>query len=141
MLFAALTSSVSILEAIVSGLIDTFKMKRGTATVLVSVYGLVLGIICSLGFGIWSDFTIIGMSILDFMDFISNSIFLPLVGMLTCIVVGFVIKPDAIISEVELNGPFRMKHFYTAMVKWIAPILIFAILVSGILQSLGILKI
>ena len=140
-LFAALTSSVSILEAIVSGLIDTFKMKRGTATVLVSVYGLVLGIICSLGFGIWSDFTIIGMSILDFMDFISNSIFLPLVGMLTCIVVGFVIKPDAIISEVELNGPFKMKHFYTAMVKWIAPILIFAILVSGILQSLGILKI
>lgn len=140
-LFAALTSSVSILEAIVSGLIDAFKMKRITATLLVSAYGIALGVICSLGFGIWSDFTILGMSILDFMDFISNSIFLPLVGMLTCIVVGFVIKPDAIISEVELNGPFRMKHFYIAMVKWIAPILIFAILVSGILQSLGILKI
>ena len=81
------------------------------------------------------------MSILDFMDFISNSVFLPLVGMLTCVLVGFVIKPDAIISEVELNGPFKMKHFYIAMVKWIAPVLIFAILVSGILQSLGILKI
>ena len=140
-LFAALTSSVSILEAIVSGLIDTFEMKRLTATALVAAYGLVMGAVCSFGFGIWSDFTILGMSILDFMDFISNSVFLPLVGMLTCIVVGFVIKPDAIISEVELNGPFRMKHFYIAMVKWIAPVLIFAILVSGILQSFGILKI
>ncbi len=140
-LFAALTSSVSILEAIVSGLIDTFEMKRLTATALVAAYGLVMGAVCSFGFGIWSDFTILGMSILDFMDFISNSVFLPLVGMLTCIVVGFVIKPDAIISEVELNGPFRMKHFYIAMVKWIAPVLVFAILVSGILQSFGILKI
>ena len=140
-LFAALTSSISILEAIVSGIIDRFKVKRSVAALAVSVYGLVLGTVCSLGFGIWSDFTIIGMSILDFMDFVSNSIFLPLVGMLTCVVVGFVIKPDAIISEVELNGPFKMKHFYVAMVKWIAPLLIFAILVSGILQSFGILKI
>lgn len=140
-LFAALTSSISILEAIVSGIIDRFKVKRSVAALTVCAYGLVLGAVCSLGFGIWSDFTIIGMSILDFMDFVSNSIFLPLVGMLTCVVVGFVIKPDAIISEVELNGPFKMKHFYVAMVKWIAPLLIFAILVSGILQSFGILKI
>lgn len=140
-LFAALTSSISILEAIVSGIIDRFKVKRSVAALTVCAYGLVLGTVCSLGFGIWSDFTIIGMSILDFMDFVSNSIFLPLVGMLTCVVVGFVIKPDAIISEVELNGPFKMKHFYIAMVKWIAPLLIFAILVSGILQSFGILKI
>ena len=140
-LFAALTSSISILEAIVSGIIDRFKVKRSVAALTVCAYGLVLGTVCSLGFGIWSDFTIIGMSILDFMDFVSNSIFLPLVGMLTCVVVGFVIKPDAIISEVELNGPFKMKHFYVAMVKWIAPLLIFAILVSGILQSFGILKI
>ena len=54
---------------------------------------------------------------------------------------GFVIKPDAIISEVELNGEFKMKHFYTAMVKWVAPLFIFAILVSSVLQGLGILNI
>ncbi|MBE6816097.1 MAG: sodium-dependent transporter [Ruminococcaceae bacterium] len=140
-LFAAITSSVSIMEAIVSGLIDEFKMRRGTATALVAIFGIVVGIACSLGFGIWSDFTIFGFSILDFLDFVSNSILLPLVGMLTCIVVGFVIKPDAIISEVELNGEFKMKHFYTAMVKWVAPIFIFAILVSSILQGLGIIHI
>ena len=140
-LFAAITSSVSIMEAIVSGLIDEFGMKRGTATALVAVFGIAVGIACSLGFGIWSGFTILGFSILDFLDFVSNSILLPLVGMLTCIMVGFVIKPDAIISEVELNGEFKMKNFYTAMAKWVAPIFIFAILVSSILQGFGIIKI
>ena len=140
-LFAAITSSVSILEAIVAGVIDRFKIKRISATIIVALYGTVLGIACSFGFGIWDSVKIMGFSILDFLDFISNSIMLPLVGMLTCILVGFIIKPDAIISEIELNGPFTIKKFYVAMVKWIAPIFIFAILVSGILQNFGILKI
>lgn len=139
-LFAAITSSVSIMEAIVSGILDTFKISRLKATLLVAVFGIAVGIACSFGFGIWSDFTILGFDILDFLDFVSNSVLLPLVGMLTCIVVGFVIKPDAIISEIELNGPFTMKRFYAAMVKWVAPIFIFAILVSGILEGFGILS-
>ncbi len=140
-LFAAVTSSVSILEAIVAGVMDRFNVKRITATLLVALYGTVLGIACSFGFGIWDSVKIIGFSILDFLDFVSNSIMLPLVGMLTCILVGFIIKPDAIISEIELNGKFTIKKFYIAMVKWIAPIFIFAILVSGILQNFGILNI
>ena len=140
-LFAALTSSVSILEAIVSGIIDEFGMKRVPATLIVAAYGAALGAVCSLGFGIWSNIKIIGFGILDFLDFISNNVFLPLVGMLTCIMVGFVIKPKSIIDEVESNGAFRSKGFYSVMVKWIAPIFIFAILISGILQSFGILKI
>ncbi len=135
-LFAAITSSISIMEAIVSGMMDEFGMKRGTATALVAVFGIA----CSLGFGIWSGFTLFGFSILDFLDFISNSVLLPFVGMMTCIMVGFVIKPDAVISEVELNGEFKMKHFYTAMVKWVAPVFIFAILVSSILQGFGIIN-
>lgn len=140
-LFAALTSSVSILEAIVSGIIDEFRIKRVIATLLVAVYGAALGTVCSFGFGIWSNVKIIGFDILDFLDFISNNVFLPLVGMLTCIMVGFIIKPKSIIDEVETNGPFKSKGFYSLMVKWIAPIFIFVILISGILQSFGILKI
>lgn len=140
-LFAAITSSVSIMEAIVSGIMDSYKVKRLPATLIVALYGILLGIACSFGFGIWSEVQIIGFSILDFLDFISNSILLPLVGMLTCIVIGFVVKPDFIVSEIELNGPFKMKKFYAVMVKWIAPILIFAILVTGILQGFGIIEI
>ena len=140
-LFAAITSSVSIMEAIVAGIIDTFKLSRNRATVIVAVFGILVGIACSFGFGIWSDFTIFGFDILDFLDFVSNSILLPFVGMMTCVVVGFVIKPDAIISEVELNGPFTMKKFYIAMVKWVAPIFILAILISSVLDGIGVLKI
>ncbi len=140
-LFAAITSSVSIMEAIVSGIIDAFKISRNKATVYVAIFGILVGIACSLGFGVWSGVTIFGFDILDFLDFVSNSILLPFVGMMTCIVVGFIIKPDAIISEVELNGPFTMKKFYVAMVKWVAPIFIFAILISSILEGIGLLKI
>ena len=140
-LFAALTSSVSILEAIVAGFIDSLGSKRTVTALAVSVYGIILGTACSFGFGIWSGVRIFGFDILDFLDFISNSIFLPLVGMLTCVVVGFVVKPDSITEEMELNGPFKMKRYYSAMVRWIAPVFIFAILISGILQSCGILNI
>jgi len=140
-LFAAITSSVSIMEAIVSGLIDSFKMKRNTATALVLVYGIIVGVVCSFGFGIWSEVKIIGFDILDFLDFISNSILLPLVGMLTCIMVGFAVKPQVIIDEIELNEKFSIKKFYVVMVKWIAPIFIFFILLSSILSTLGIINI
>lgn len=136
-LFAALTSSVSIMEAIVSGLIDSFHVSRRKATILVLVYGIALGVVCSLGFGPLSSVRIFGFDILDFLDFVSNSVLLPIVGMLTCIVVGFVIRPQAIIDEVEINGRFKVKKFYTIMVKWIAPIFILVILITSVLQGLG----
>ena len=139
-LFAALTSSVSVMEAIVSGLDDRYHWGRKKATVICYIYAVALGICCSLGFGKWSSFTIFGFSILDFLDFVSNSLLMPVVGMLTCIMVGFVLKPQLIVNEIELNGPFKMKKFYSVMVKWIAPPCLLAILISSILDTLGIVK-
>ena len=140
-LFAAITSSVSVMEAIVAGIDDKYKTGRKKATVIVYVYTIAIGVVCSLGFGVLSNVTILGFDILDFLDFLSNSVLMPVVGMLTCIVVGFILKPDVIISVVELNGPFKMKRFYSVMVKWIAPLCIFAILISSILDTLGIISI
>ena len=140
-LFAAITSSVSVMEAIVAGIDDKYKTGRKKATVIVYVYTIAIGVVCSLGFGVLSNVTILGFDILDFLDFLSNSVLMPVVGMLTCIIVGFILKPDVIISEVELNGPFKMKRFYSVMVKWIAPLCIFAILISSILDTLGIISI
>lgn len=139
-LFAALTSSVSVMEAIVAGIDDKFKFGRKKATVICYLYMIVIGVLCSLGFGVLSNVTIFNLSILDFLDFVSNSVLMPIVGMMTCILVGFVLKPDLIISEVELNGPFKMKKFYAVMVKWIAPICIFAILISSVLETLGVIS-
>lgn len=139
-LFAALTSSVSVMEAIVAGIDDRFKTGRKKATLICYFYAVAIGVLCSLGFGALSNVTIFNLSILDFLDFVSNSVLMPIVGMMTCILVGFVLKPDFIISEVELNGPFKMKRFYAVMVKWIAPICIFAILISSVLETLGVIS-
>lgn len=138
--FAALTSAVSVMEAIVAGIDDKYHIGRKKATLIVFVYAAAIGTLCSLGFGLLSNITIIGFGILDFLDFTSNSVLMPVVGMFTCIVIGFVVKPKTIIDEVELNGKFKMKRFYTVMVKWIAPVCILIILVSSILDALGIVK-
>jgi len=140
-LFAALTSAVSVMEAIVAGINDKYKTGRKKATILVFVYTIALGAVCSLGFGKLSGISILGLSILDFLDFISNSILMPVVAMMTCILIGFIIKPDVIINEVELNGKFKMKRFYAVMVKWIAPLCVMAILISSVLDTLGIISI
>lgn len=140
-LFAALTSSVSVMEAIVAGMTDKYKIDRKKASLIVYAYALLIGAFCAFGFSIWKSFTIMDLSILDFLDFISNSVMMPLVGMLTCVLVGFIIKPKAITDEVELNGRFKEKKFYNIMVKWIAPVCIFAILISSVLNTLGIVTI
>lgn len=140
-LFAALTSSVSVMEAIVAGITDKFKMGRKKAALIVYIYALLIGVFCAFGFSIWKNFTIMDLSILDFLDFLSNSVLMPIVGMFTCIFVGFIIKPKTITDEVELNGRFREKKFYNVMVKWIAPVCILAILISSVLNTLGIVTI
>lgn len=139
--FAAVTSSISLMETIVSIFMDKFKWSRKFTCILVAVYSLLIGIPTSLGFGTLDFIKPLGMSILDAMDFISNSVLMPIVAVLTCIFVGFIIKPQAIIDEVESSdgGKFKSKKMFTVMIKWIAPIFLIAILISSILNALGII--
>lgn len=140
-LFAALTSSISLMETVVSILKDKFGWSR-TVTCLIVFAGCILfGLPSSLGFGIWSDITILGMSFLDFFDFVSNSVLMPIVALLTCFFVGYVIKPKTLIEEIELSACFKRKKLFTVMIKYIAPICIVLILISSILDTLGIMKI
>jgi len=120
---------------------DKFKWSRKFTCILVAVYSLLIGIPTSLGFGALDFIKPLGMSILDAMDFISNSVLMPIVAVLTCIFVGFIIKPKVIIDEVESSdgGTFKSKKMFTVMIKWIAPIFLIAILISSILNALGII--
>ena len=95
----------------------------------------------SLGYGVWGGIKLIGMPFLDFFDFISNSVLMPIVAFLTCIFVGYVIKPKTIIDEVELTGSFKRKGLFTTVIKYIAPVFIILILVSSVLDAFGIFKI
>ncbi len=140
-LFAALTSSVSLMETCVSIVIDKTHWPRKRATLIVAAFMMIIGIPVSLGFGLWDFIAPLGMSLLDFCDFISNSVLMPVVALLTCIFVGYVIKPQAIIEEVEENGRFKAKRFYTIMIKYIAPVFLVAILIFSVMESLGMITV
>ena len=140
-LFAALTSSISLMETVVSIVCDRFKLSRKISCLVVLILSLLLGIPSALGYGVLDGVKIIGMSFLDFFDFLSNSVLMPIVAILTCIFVGYIMKPKAIIEEVELSATFKRKKLFEVIIKYVAPVCIFLILVSSILEALGYLKI
>lgn len=138
--FAALTSAISLMETIVSILQDKLKWSRVTASIVVFFFAIALGITSSLGYGVWGSFQIIGLSILDFYDFVSNSVLMPIVAFLTCIFVGYIIKPKAIEEEVLESGRFKSKRLFEVVIRYVAPVFIILILISSVLDTLGIFK-
>ncbi|MXP75453.1 sodium-dependent transporter [Lachnospiraceae bacterium WCA-9-b2] len=139
--FAALTSAISLMETIVSVFMDKFGWKRRFTGIFVAILALIMGIPSSLGFGSLSFISWNGMSVLDIMDFASNSVLMPIVALFTCIFVGFVIKPKAIADEVkETDGTFRSEGMFNIMIKWVAPLFLFIILISSVASGLGLFK-
>lgn len=138
---AALTSSISLMETVVSIFRDKFGWKRRFTCIAVFLGCVVLGIPSSLGFGVWDFITLGGMSILDMFDFVSNSILMPIVAFLTCVFIGYIIKPKALADEIAVDGKFKSEKLFSVMIKYIAPICIVLILISSILDVLGIMKI
>lgn len=138
-IFAAITSSVSIMEPIVASFMDRFHLSRKKAVIIVTVYALVFGTLICLGYNLlYFEVKLPNGSVgqlLDVFDYISNNILMPIVAILTCILIGWVAKPKTIIDEVTKNGEkFRRKNLYIVMIKFLAPVLLFALL----LQALGV---
>lgn len=137
--FAALTSAISLMETIVSILRDKLGWTRKGTCVFVTILALVMGVPSSLGFGPLSFISWMGMSVLDIMDFVSNSVLMPIVAFFTCIFIGFVIKPSTITDEVKVtDGTFKGEKLFAVMIKWIAPIFLVLILLSSVASALGI---
>ena len=142
--FAALTSSVSILEAIVSSAMDKFGLTRKKATVIISVITLILGLAVCFGYNIFYFEAVLpntpagsNCQILDILDYISNYCLMPIVSIATCIAIGWIVKPKYVIDEITLGGAkFSRAKLYVVMVKVITPILLLFLL----LQALGILR-
>ena len=139
--FAALTSSISLMETVVSIINDKLGLERKKTCIVVLIGCLILGLPSSLGFGVLGNVTIAGLTFLDMFDFISNSVLMPIVAFLTCVFVGYIIKPKAIAEEIELTGKFKGKALFNVVIKYIAPVCIVLILISSILDVLGIVKI
>lgn len=138
--FAALTSSISLMETIVSIFMEKLHWSRKKTCAIVLAISLALGIPSALGYGPLDSVKLLGMQFLDFFDFISNSVIMPIVALFTCIFVGYFIKPKSIHEEVTVSGKFKRYGMYCAMVKYIAPPLLIIILISSILNALGIIS-
>ena len=139
-LFAALTSEVSVMEAVVSSIMDKFGISRKKAALMEIGLILVVGTAVCLGYNKWYfDITLpngANAQLLDIMDYISNNCLMPLVAIGTCLLVGWILKPKMVVEEVEKNGcRFRRKHLYVVMIRYIAPVLLVVLL----LKSLGVL--
>ena len=138
-IFAAVTSAVSVMEAIVSSIMDKFKFSRRKSTTIATIYSLVFGLLVCLGYNkLYFEFELpngtVGQ-VLDIMDYLSNNIFMPLVALCTCILIGWVAGPKTVIDEVTRGGyKFGRRGLYIAMIKYVAPILLFILLV----QSFGV---
>ncbi len=138
--FAALTSSVSIMEAIVSSIMDKFHVSRLKACIISFVCAAILGVPSSLGYGLWSGIKVLGMDFLTFFDYLSNSVMMPIVAFTTCILIGWVVGTKIITDEVTRNGEhFGRRGIYIVMVKFIAPVLLLTILVVYSLAQFGVI--
>ncbi len=130
---AALTSSISLMETIVSIVMEKFKLKRMKACLAVVAFSFAIAMLSVLGYSTWADVTVFGKQFLDFFDFVSNSVIMPLVALFTCILVGYVVKTTTIEDEVEINGRFKSKSLYRVMIKFVCPIFMVVIFISSII--------
>ncbi|MBQ5849561.1 MAG: sodium-dependent transporter, partial [Lachnospiraceae bacterium] len=138
--FAAVTSSVSVMEAIVSGLMDKWKISRRKSAIITTVYAVVMGLVVCLGYNVfYFELKLPNgavAQILDLMDYISNSVLMPIVALVTCILIGWVVKPKVITDEVKKGGyKFGREFIYKAMIKFIAPILLFILLLQSVIPA------
>ena len=120
---------------------DRLKIGRRISCLIVFVISVLLGIPSLLGYSVLADFRILGMQMLDFFDFISNSIMMPIIALITSVFVAFFLKPKTVIDEVELSGKFKWQGLFSVVIRYIAPICILAILISSILGAFGVISI
>ncbi len=137
-MFAALTSSISLMETVVSIVQDKLHWGRKKSTLVITAGILLLGTLSCLGYGPLASVQILGKAFLDFFDFMSNSVLMPIVAFLTCILIGFIVGTKTISDEVKLSGNFKREKLFIVMIKWVAPICIIAILASSIAEGMGL---
>lgn len=139
-LFAALTSAISLTETCTSIIQDGTGWSRKKSLGIVVAFVTVAGIVINLGYNAASFIEPLGAgtTMLDFADFISNSVIMPIVALLTCVFVGWIIKPQAIVDEVRASSKFAAAPAWAIMIKYIAPVLVTVILVAYVAQQFGL---
>lgn len=138
-LFAALTSAISLTETCTSIIQDATAWSRKKSLTVVIAVVVIAGIIINMGYNCLSFIEPLGegSTMLDFFDFISNSVLMPIVALLTCVFVGWIIKPKELIDEVKQSSPFKLEKAWVVMIKYVAPVLVVIILVAYVAAQFG----
>lgn len=140
--FAALTSSISLMETFVSIIQDRFHTGRTATIIGVTVFMLLMGTLSCLGYGPLSFIKLLGMEFLDFFDFFTNSILMPIVALLSCILIGRVVGTQVIADEVTKVGyQFKRQRLFEVIMRYIAPVLLVIILLGEIAKYFGLISI
>ena len=141
-LLAALTSSISLMETVVSTIQDKWKLGRKISCLIVFGISVALGILSCLGYSAWSEVLFFGkFAFLDFFDFLTNSVMMPIIALLTCILISFFIKPSTIIEEVSLSGKFKQRTLFSVMIKYVTPLCLIIVLVFAVLEGVGVITV
>ena len=128
---AAMTSSISLMETVVSIIMEKFRLKRLPACLITLLICLTLGMLSVLGYSAWSGVTVLGRQFLDFFDFISNNIMMPVVALLTCLLIGWVAKPRYVEEEVLVSQKkFRARTLLSVMLRFVCPVCMIIILLT-----------
>ena len=138
--FAALTSAISLLETSVSSLSQQFHISRNKAIVIMAFVMLAFGTTSCLGYGVWDFISIFGMTFLDFYDFLTNSIMMPIAALATCILIIKVVGFQKIIDEVKISSPFKREKMYVFFMKYLTSFFLIIILLSSVASVLGIIS-
>ncbi len=134
---AAATSAISLLEVVAAYFIDNFHWSRKKATIIMASLMAFIGIFASLSMGPLSNVLIGGMNIFDALSFFTDKLLMPISAMLMCVFVGHVWGTDALMQELVIGSPsaIKLKKVLSVILKYIAPILILVILITGLLPA------
>ena len=139
-LLAAATSAISLLETSVSTFQDELHWSRPRCCILMAVVMIVIGTLSSMGYGLLDFIQFFGMASLDFFDFLTNSVMMPLAALATCFLIIRTVGFDKIAREIEQSSAFKRKKLYMFFLKYLAPIFLIIILLSSIANVLGIIS-
>lgn len=138
---AAITSSISLMETVVSIVMDKAKLSRKASCLIVFGGAFLIGIPSALGYSVWGEVEILGLQFLDFFDFITNNLIMPIIALITCILIGYFLKPKVIMEEANIDRKPFVSRLFTVMIRYIAPVCLVVILISSILNAFGVITI
>ena len=130
-MFAAISSAISMMEVNTANLIERLGLKRWQAALIMAGVLAVLGIPPALGYSLWSELRPFGMTILDFEDIVGNSIVTPVAALLACLFFGWVSHPRILTEEIRRGGGFKRRRSFEFTLRWLAPAVILAVLVGS----------